>query len=79
MSTISRVLGFANIHLEVPKTLLLSIIPSLFETTWRSNGVFLAKIRMFDVEYVSQIHKTPLSDGKLSWLDLGLGDPYHLN
>jgi len=41
MSTISRVLGFANIHLEVPKTML-SIIPSLFEATWRPNGVFLA-------------------------------------
>jgi hypothetical protein len=73
------ILGFANIHLEVFKTMLLSILPSLFEATWRPNGVFLVETRMFDVEYVSQIHKVPLNDGKLSSLDLGSGHLYHLN
>jgi hypothetical protein len=78
MSTISRVVGFAY-HFEMLKIMLLPIFPNLFEATWRPNGVFLAKTIMFDVEYVSQIHMTPLSDGKLSSLDLGLGHPYHMN
>ncbi len=53
MSIISRVLGFAKIHLEVLKPMLLSILPSLFKATWRPNGVFLAEAKMRDVEYVS--------------------------
>jgi hypothetical protein len=73
----SRVLGFAN-HLEVPKTVLLPILPSLIEAIWKANGVFLAETIMLDVEYVSQIHRTPLNNGKLSSLDLGSGHPYHL-
>lgn len=69
MSTILGVLGFAN-HLEEPKTMLLPILPSLLEATWRPNGVFLAETIMLDVEYVSQIHRTLLSNGKLLSLDL---------
>jgi hypothetical protein len=78
MSTISRVIGFAN-HFEVLKIMLLPILPNLLKATCRPNGVFLAKTIMLDVEYVSQIHMTPLRDSKLSSLDLGLGHPYHLN
>jgi hypothetical protein len=43
------------------------------------SGVFLAEGKMRDVEYVSQIHKTPLNSGKLSSLDLGSSHPYNLN
>jgi hypothetical protein len=64
---------------EVPKTMLLPIFPSLFEATWRPSGVFLIEIIMLDVEYVSQIHRTTLSNGRLSSLDLGSSHPYHLN
>jgi hypothetical protein len=73
LSTITGVLGFAD-HPEVPKAMLLPILPSLPEATWRPNGVFPAETGMSDLD-VSQIPRIP-SDDKLSSPDLGSGDPY---
>ncbi|KAH9572060.1 hypothetical protein CY35_02G126900 [Sphagnum magellanicum] len=73
LSTITGVLGFAD-HPEVPKAMLLPILPSLPEATWRPSGVFPAETGMSDLD-VSEIPRTP-SDDKLSSPDLGSGDPY---
>jgi hypothetical protein len=73
LSTITGVLGFAD-HPEVPKAMLLPILPSLPEATGRPNGVFPAETGMSDLD-VSQMPRTP-SDDKLSSPDLGSGDPY---
>lgn len=90
MSTISGVFGFAE-HPEVPKrpaTIVLPSLPRLPETSWRSNGLFIAENETFELDVSQQQNQlqqqnlsqqqNPTSltnDDKLSSPEMGLVDP----
>ena len=90
MSTISGVFGFAE-HPEVlkkPATIVLPSLPRLAETSWRSNGLFIAENETFELDVSQQQNhlqqqnlsqqQNPTSltnDDKLSSPEMGLVDP----
>lgn len=79
LSTISGVLGFAE-HSEVPlkptTTSGLPTMPSLPETNWRSNGLFMTENEAIDAD-VQQQNVTPaVGDDKISSPEMGAASPY---